>query len=174
MNHFNLPNVNSIDLIQLENILQNNQFREFAGEAWLILASGKSPSNLLAYVKICIARVENEHRQKRAVFISLDERQSDDDFSNFEKLAAEDPCELASSRKTVLHNAAEVALDLVNNGAEAIGRCTLVTGGKMLCRRRGEQIRKFNVDKQEQAEIFKRGGQGQGGLFGFDGEVDNA
>jgi len=174
MNKFNLQNANSLDLIQLENILKNKQTRDFAGEAWLTLANGKSPSNLLAYAKTCVARAENEHREMRATFISLDDRHSEDEFSYVDRLAAADPCELSSFRQAILHTAAELSLQLVNEGAHAIACNSLVTGGKKLCKRRGEQIRKNNIDKLVQAESFKQGKNGQGVLFGFDGETDHA
>lgn len=174
MKNFNLPSVSADNLTQLEQMLGNSKTCDYAGEAWLALASGKSPSNLLAYAKTCTARAENEYRQTRAIYVSLNEHRGEGDFTLSEQLAAADPCVLATFRETILHDSAESALELVNRGAQVIGRNTMVTGGKILCRRRGEQIRKVNIDRQLQSESFKQGRIGQGSLFRFDGEIDHA
>ena len=174
-----LPNAAAADIKQLSKILR--QRPELAGEAFEILLKGKSPTSLLGYSIVSERRKNSEktgsiklkNGQKiKPSFVSLDDGERDEeDFSAVEKIAATDPAVIANYRQQTMHGAAESALDLVTAGSLAIGRCALITCGKALGRRRGEQIRAANIQKHEEARSFDEGGKGQGGLFCFDGEV---
>lgn len=117
------------------------------------------------------ARAQAARDLRPSGFVSLDERQEEEesDFSLYERVAAADPADffdhIQQSRTHEFDQQTEGVLSLLGGGAAAIGRGLNRTG------RRGQQIVKEQIQRAAVEFGFKAGEKGQGGLFGFDGEV---
>lgn len=128
-----------------------------------------------AYSQKVISQQDNEKiprdLKEKISFIYLDQEQDRDenDFSATERLAATDPVEKVSYLQQVLNDSAEAAIEIFCSGTEAIGKKLKFKRG-IVDRRRAQQIRKANLKKQVDARNYINGAQGQGALFGFDGE----
>lgn len=135
-----------------------------SGAAYIEAVKGtkiRNPRGLAAHI------VKREERP--TAFVSLDEeRDEEDGYSLHERLAATDPADLVDflrSRTEELNEQTEVVLDIARDSAACYGR------GLGLTARRGQQLIAKQIKNVDEARRFKEGGRGQGGLFGFDGEV---
>lgn len=116
------------------------------------------------------ARAQGPRDLRPTAFISLDERLDEGDFSLHERVAAADPADfydhIQQSKTHQFDQQTECVLSLLGGGAAAIGRGFNRTG------RRGQQIVKEQIQRAADEFGFRVGEKGQGGLFGFDGEVE--
>ncbi|BCK87806.1 hypothetical protein MIZ01_1602 [Sideroxyarcus emersonii] len=135
-----------------------------SGAAYLEAVKGtkiRNPRGLALHV------IKREERP--TAYVSLDEeRDEEDGYSLHEKLAAADPADLVDyirARTAEFDDQIENVFDEVRDGGKQYGESLGLSG------RRGQQIIQKQVKNIEEARKFKEGGKGQGGLFGFDGEV---
>ncbi len=98
-------------------------------------------------------------------FISIDERIDENDYSLHERIAAADPADILDYRCSRFDKRTEDILEKLSQGAAAVGRAA------GLSERRGQQIVCNQIERARQEASFARGGEGQGSLFDFSGEV---